>query len=73
MVDIIATTYACATVAMAPEILRTLVRGLQEGRTLGEIVHAMNQGQTSTILFGRVKETARYRNPHDHAPVLFTY
>ena len=58
---------------MAPEILHTLVRGLQEGRTLGEIVHAMNQGQASTILFGRVKEAAQYRNPNDHAAVLFTY
>ena len=72
-VDFIATTYACTTVAMAPEILHTLVRGLQEGRTLGEIVHAMNQGQASTILFGRIKETAQYRNRNDHAAVLFTY
>jgi hypothetical protein len=72
-VDFIATTYVCHTTGLAPDILDQLVQGLQQGRDLGRIVEAMNQDKAAALLFGRMNEVRKYRNPDDHADRLFTY
>ncbi len=69
--DFIGTTYACNTSALASGILAAFVQGLREGRSLADIVAAMNQDRAADLLFGRLKETAKYRNSADHPDTLF--
>ena len=71
-VDFLATTYVCHTTVLAPEILRQLVEGLQQGRHLDQIVAALNQNQAAAILFGRMVEAGKYKNPNPRAAELFT-
>ena len=72
-VDFVATTYVTHSVDAAPGILRTWISGLQRGQTLAAIVDDLNRNQSAAILFGRMSETTRYRNPDHHPDRLFTY
>lgn len=72
-VDFVATLYVAHAVKAAPEIVRHWITGLQQGRSLADIVDAMNQGQSAAILFGRMNEVTRYHNPDRHPDHLFTY
>ena len=69
--DFIGTTYACNTSALAPGILAAFVQGLRDGRSLADIVAALNQDRAADLLFGRLKETAKYRNSADLPDTLF--
>ena len=70
--DFVATTYVCHAAAMAPELLRRFVWGLHQGSDLAAIVDSFNQISAHAILHGRVQEIAKYANPSNHPPVLFT-
>lgn len=71
-VDFIGTTYVCHTTALAPALLHELLQGIGNGRSFCDIITRMNQKKSSAILFGRINEVTRYRNPSDHATELFT-
>lgn len=72
-VDFLATTYVTHSIKMAPGILQAWIAGLQQGRTLAEIVEDMNRDRSAAILFGRMTEVSRYHNPDHHPDCLFTY